>query len=137
MNNELLELITNWSCKWIKAFLSFLYFWHSTNRSQMIHKIGIHENFAKFSGQQVCRSFSSNKNIGLQPATYWKGDPAKVDPVNFAKFLRSPFLSPGRILQNIYSPNSLSAWFPKDCNCLGKSIMLSHVNKKIDKFDFS
>ena len=49
--------------------------------------------FAKFTGKHVCQSSFFNKVAGLKPATLfkkrlWHG----CFPVNFAKFLRTPFL---------------------------------------------
>ena len=50
-------------------------------------------NFAKFTGKDLCQSFFFNKVAGLRPATLLKKRPwHRCFPVNFAKFLRSPFL---------------------------------------------
>ena len=59
-------------------------------------------NFAKFSGKHLCRSLFVNKATG-QPATLLKKRLwHKCFPVNFAKFLRTPFLqnTSGRLLLN-------------------------------------
>ena len=57
---------------------------------------GICINFAKFTGKHLCQSLFLNKIAGLRPATstllkkrLWHG----YFPVNFAKFLRIPFLT--------------------------------------------
>ena len=58
-------------------------------------------NFAKFTGKHLCHSLFFNKVAGLRRATLlkkrlWHG----CFPVNFAKFLRTPFLqnTSGRLL---------------------------------------
>ena len=54
---------------------------------------GVLKNFAKFTEKHQCQSLFFNKVAGLRPATllekrlwHW------CFPVNFAKFLRTPFL---------------------------------------------
>ena len=58
-------------------------------------------NFVKFTGKHLCQSLFFNKVAGLRPTTllrkrFWH----RCFPVNFAKFLRAPFLqnSPGQML---------------------------------------
>ena len=56
-------------------------------------KKGILKNFAKFTGKRLCQSLLLNKVEGLSPSTLskkwlWY----RCFPVNFAKFLRTPFL---------------------------------------------
>ena len=52
-------------------------------------------NFPKFTGERVCQSLFSNKVTGLIPVTLLKKRLwYKCFPVNFAKFLRTPFLNP-------------------------------------------
>ena len=49
--------------------------------------------FAKFTGKHPCQSLFFNKILSLRPATLSKMRPwHKCFPVNFAKFLRIPFL---------------------------------------------
>ena len=58
-------------------------------------------NFAKFTGKHLCQSFFFNKVAGLRPATLLKKRLwHRYFPVNFAKFLRTPFLqnTSGRLL---------------------------------------
>ena len=51
------------------------------------------KNFAKFTGKQIYRIFFFDKVAGLQAATLSKKRlPCKCFPVNFDKFLRTPFL---------------------------------------------
>ena len=70
--------------------------WHSRKSSQSSHRRcsirkSVLRNFAKFIGKDLCQSLSFNKVTGLRPATkkrLW----CRCFPVNFAKFLRTPFL---------------------------------------------
>ena len=49
--------------------------------------------FAKFTGKHLCKSLFFNKVAGLRPATFLKKRLwDRCFPVNFAKFLRTPFL---------------------------------------------
>ena len=61
------------------------------------------KNFAKFTGKHLWQSLCFNKVAGLRPATLFKKRPwHRCFPVNFAKFLRTPFLqnTSGRLLLN-------------------------------------
>ena len=56
-------------------------------------KKGIPRNFTKFTGKRLCQSLFLNKVVGLRPATLLKERLwHKGFSVNFAKFLRTPFL---------------------------------------------
>ena len=58
-------------------------------------------NFAKFTGKSLCQSLFLNKVAGLRPAILLKKSLwHRCFPVNFAKFLRTPFLQniSGRLL---------------------------------------
>ena len=56
-------------------------------------KKGVLRNFAKFTGRPLRQSLFFNKVAGLSPATLLKTSLwRKCFPVNFAKFLRTPFL---------------------------------------------
>ena len=64
-------------------------------------KKGVLKNFTKFTGKHLCQSLYFNKVACLRPATllknrFWH----RWFPVNFAKFLRTPFLRniSGRLL---------------------------------------
>ena len=64
-----------------------------SSRPEVFCKKGVLGNFAKFTGKHLCQSLFFNKVAGLRPATLLK----KVlwhrcFPVNFAKFLRTPFI---------------------------------------------
>ena len=57
-------------------------------------KKGVLRNFVKFTGKHQCQGLFFNKVTGLQPATllkmkFWH----RRFPVNFAKFLRTPFFT--------------------------------------------
>ena len=55
---------------------------------------GILKNVAKFTGKHLCQSLFFNAVAGLRPATLLKkGLWRSCFPVNFAKFLRAPFLT--------------------------------------------
>ena len=54
---------------------------------------GVLRNFAKFTGKHLCQNLFFNKVAGLRPATLLKKRLwHKCFPVNFAKFLKAPFL---------------------------------------------
>ena len=64
-----------------------------SSRPEVFCKKGVFRNFAKFTGKHLYQSLFFNKVVGLRPATLlkkrlWHG----CFPVNFAKFLRTPFL---------------------------------------------
>ena len=64
-------------------------------------KKGALRNFTKFTGKCLCQSLFFDKLAGLRPATLLKKRLRhRCFPVNFAKFLRTPFLqnTPGRLL---------------------------------------
>ena len=69
----------------------------SKNRSshpEVFCKKGVLRNFAKFIGKHLCQMlFFFNKVAGLRPATLLKKSLwHRCFPVNFAKYLRTPFL---------------------------------------------
>ena len=67
-------------------------------------KKGFLRNFTKFTGKHLCQSIFFNKVAGLRAATLLKKRPwHRCLPVNFAKFLRTPFLhyTSGRLLVNL------------------------------------
>ena len=57
-------------------------------------KKGVLGNFAKFAGKHLCQSLFLNKVAGLRLATLLKKRIwHRCFPVNFAKFLRAPFVT--------------------------------------------
>ena len=72
----------------------------SSDRRCSVRK-GVLRNFAKFRGKHLCQSLVFNKVAGLRPATLLKKKLwYRCFPLNFAKFLRTPFLqnTSGRLL---------------------------------------
>ena len=62
-------------------------------RPEVFCKKGFLRNFAKFAGKHLCQSLFFNKIAGLRPATLLKKSIwHRCLPLNFAKFLRTPFL---------------------------------------------
>ena len=64
-----------------------------SSRPEAFCEKGVLRNFAKFTGKHLCQSLLFNKVAGPRPATLlkkrlWRS----CFPVNFAKFLRTPFL---------------------------------------------
>ena len=55
-------------------------------------KKSVLQNFSKFTEKHLCQSLFFNKVAGLRPVTLLKNGPwHRCFPVNFAKFLRTPF----------------------------------------------
>ena len=64
-----------------------------SSRPEVICKKDVLRNFAKFIGKHLCQSLLFSKVAGLRPATLFKkGLWHRCFPVNFKKFLRTPFL---------------------------------------------
>ena len=60
---------------------------------EVFYKRSVLKNFAKFTGKYLCQSLFFNKVAGLRPATLLKKRLwHRCFPVNFAKFLGTPFL---------------------------------------------
>ena len=75
-------------------------FFRSSHRRCSVRK-GVLRNFAKFTGKHLCQRLFFNKVAGLRPVTLLKKSLwHRCFPVNFAKFLRTPFLqnTSGRLL---------------------------------------
>ena len=65
-----------------------------SSRPDMFCKKGVLRNVAKLTGKQLCQSLYFNKVAGLRPATLLKQRLWHLCfPVNFAKLLRTPFLT--------------------------------------------
>ena len=64
------------------------------SRSEVFCKKGVLRNFAKSTGKHLCQSLFFNKVAGLRPATLLKKRLwHRCFPVNFAKFLGTPFFT--------------------------------------------
>ena len=72
-----------------------------SSRQELFCKKAVIRNFTKFTGKHLCQSLFFNKVAGLRPTTSLKKRPLhSCFPVNFVKFLRTPFLQNicGRLL---------------------------------------
>ena len=85
--------------KWISVILSVSIhsgklFYNKQKHSPVVFcKKGVFRDFAKFTGKHLCQSVFFNK-VGLRPATLLKKRLwHRCFPVNFEKFLRTPFLT--------------------------------------------
>ena len=66
---------------------------HRSSHPEIFCKKGVLKNFAKFTGKHLCQCLVFNTVAGLRPATSLKKRLWHTYfPVNFAKFLRTPFL---------------------------------------------
>ena len=82
---------------------------------EVLCKKGVLRNFAKFTGKHLCQSLFFNKVAGLRLATSLKKRLwHSCFPVNFAKFLRTPFLQ----------------------NTSGRLLLMHRFNKEQQSFDF-
>ena len=65
-----------------------------SSRPGVFCKKSVFRNFAKFTGKYLCKSLFFNKVAYFRPATLLKKRLwHRCFPVNFAKFLRTPFLT--------------------------------------------
>ena len=64
-----------------------------SSRPEVFCKKGVLRNFAKSTGKHLCQSLFFNKVAGLRPETLLKKRLwHRCFPVNFAEFLRTPFI---------------------------------------------
>ena len=64
------------------------------SRPEVFCEKGVLRNFTKLTGKHLCQSLFSNEFAGLRPATLLKKRLShRCFSVNFAKFLRTPFLT--------------------------------------------
>ena len=64
-----------------------------SSHPEVFCKKGVLRNFTKFTGKRPCQSHFFNKVVGLKPATLLKKRFChSCFPVNFVKFLRTPFI---------------------------------------------
>ena len=71
-----------------------LQIYRRSSRLEVFCKKGVLRNFAKFTGKHLCQGLFFNIVAGLRPATLLKKRLwHRCFPVNFAKFLRTPFLT--------------------------------------------
>ena len=62
-----------------------------SSRPEVFCKIAVLRNFAKFTGKHLCQGLFVNKVAGQACSFINKETLVQVFPVNFAKFLRTPF----------------------------------------------
>ena len=89
ISNSRLPRKTNFT---IEKFSDQILSHNRSSRPEVFCKKGVLRNFAKFTGKHLWRSLFFNKVPGLTPATLlakrlWH----RCFPVNFVKFLRTPF----------------------------------------------
>ena len=76
-----------------KIKLQLIYAISRSSHQRCPMRKGVLRNFAKFTRKHLCQSLFLNKVAGLNPATLLKKKLwHRFLPVNFAKFLRKPFL---------------------------------------------
>ena len=69
-------------------------FIYRSSRLEVFCRKGVLRNFAKFTGKHLCQKLFFNKVAGLRPSTLLKkGLWDRCFPVNFVKFLRTPFFT--------------------------------------------
>ena len=67
---------------------------YRSSRPEVFYKKVVLRCFAKFTGKHLCQGLFFNKVAGLTPATLLRKRLLhRCFPVNFAKFLRTPFLT--------------------------------------------
>ena len=77
--------------------ITSVYYQARSSRPEVFCKKDILRNFTKFTGKRLRQSLFFNKVAGLRPATLLKKSLwHRCFPVNFAKFLRTPFLTERR-----------------------------------------
>ena len=94
-----------------------------SSRPKVFCKKGVLRNFTKFTGKHLYQSLFLNKVAGLRPATLLKKRLwHRYFPVNFAKFLRAPFLTEHLwwLLLRIWIQNRNAALI-KPINCTKQS----------------
>ena len=86
------SMLDLWDCSEYASASATITFRSSRRRCSI--KKGVHKNFTKFTGKHLRQSLFFNKVAGLRPATLVKKSLwHRCFPVNFVKFLRTPFLT--------------------------------------------
>ena len=101
-----------------KFIIAKLFTGYRSSQQRRSIKKGVLKNFAKFTVKHLCQSLFFNKVVGLRPATLLKKRLwQRCFLVNFAKFLRTPFLenTSGRLLLRLLNslPTVLAFHFLK------------------------
>ena len=89
--NNIYESSLIFVCKYYNSSFNDIF---RSSRPDVFCKEGVLRNFAKFTVKQMCQSLIFNTVAGLRPATLLKKRLwHRCFSVNFAKFLRTPFLT--------------------------------------------
>ena len=87
-----LEEHLSWTASGFTKFCYRCFF--RSSRPEVFCRKGVHTNFTKFSGKHLLQSLFFNKVAALRPATLLKKRLCyRCFPVNFAKFVRTLFLT--------------------------------------------
>ena len=76
-------------CFIFSTFFSSLPLLLRSSRSEVFYKKAVLRNFAKFTGKHLCQTLFNRLLIKLLKKKLWH----RFFPVNFAKFLRTPFVT--------------------------------------------
>ena len=90
---------------------------YRTSHQRYFVRKGVFRNFTKFTGKHLCQSLFFNKVAGLRPPTLLKKRLwHRCFPMNFVKFLRTPFLqnTSGRLLLPILIPGKKTVFCEKN-----------------------
>ena len=83
-----------WNTRTTTKDIFYIVILFRSSRPEVFCKKGVLRNFTKFSGKHLCQNLFFNKVAGLRPATLLKKNLwHSCFPVNFAKFLRTAFLT--------------------------------------------
>ena len=125
-------------CDQIRSKTFFVHCNHRSSRPDVFCKKCVLRNFAKLTRKHLCQSLFFDKVAGLRPATLLKKRAwRRCFPVNFAKFLRTPFLqnTSGRLLILIDKTYSHSCFGETKANqtCFEKSKKTSQNQVGFDR----
>ena len=118
---QLHSIYENWDFINFSALTTYTQIVIVTNKVQkqppgVFYKKDVLKNFSKFTGKHLCWSLFFNKDAGLRPATLLKNRfQQRCFPVNFVKFLRTPFLknTSWRLLLKVTKKTfGLTSWKP-------------------------
>ena len=85
-------IVSKFSWIWWRLAVTFCQLYRSSHQRCSMQK-GVLRNLTKLTGKHLCQTLFFNKVAGLRPATLLKKRLwHRYFPVNFAKFLRTPFL---------------------------------------------
>ena len=103
---------------------------HRSSHQRCSIKKGVLRNFTNFTGKHLCQSLFFNKVAGLRPATLLKKRLwHRCFPVNFVKFLRTPFLqnTSGRLLLETFTNTCHKCHNSKCHKCIQHGVHMLYV----------